>query len=533
MTTYSDEINVYNPEAIQQGIEDARDYYITSVTNDGVWVTPHDAKPVNGQAASTTRGWHIADALEYFRGTVRYIKAWLNGSTPTVRLGQDNAGHADVTPDGLEVFTDASTSVAEFGDTVRIGNPSKCRLEQGASSFRQIDKNDFTYLSIEDHRGNNDSAIIKETRFGDGSTTTFPMLNSVIAGISAIDGSNSSNTAVWNISNSYCKFSTAPSNGARLTFTYESDSDANKSFTFGSRTQNSTIGSLSFSEGEDNTAAGYASHAEGVGNSALGEQSHVEGGATVAKGSYSHAEGFYAIARGKSSHAEGDNTQANGYSSHAEGYYCTAESSSHAEGHYSEANGGASHAQNYFTIAAKNAQTTLGTYNKEDTSATTTHPSGTAGYGKYAAIIGNGTSDSARSNALAVTWAGDVECGKVNGVDVTAIGTVKSNALSAKSIPNNGWTSAGSVTLEAGTWVVTYGGQFDNNASGLRGVLLNTSATVTRYAVTITAASGSATRENGVLVLTPAAQTTYNLYAYQSSGSALNFTGYIQAVRLK
>ena len=147
--------------------------------------------------------------------------------------------------------------------------------------------------------------------------------------------------------------------------------------------------------------------------------------------------------------------------------------------------------------------------------------------------IGNGTADDARSNALAVTWDGDVECGKVNGVDVTAIGTVKSNALSAKSIPNNEWTSAGSVTLEAGTWVVTYGGQFDNNASGLRGVLLNTSATVTRYAVTIPAASGSATRENGVLVLTPAAQTTYNLYAYQSSGSALNFTGYIQAVRLK
>lgn len=119
------EMSIFDPDStIDAGIEDAGSKatnYITSVDNDGIWVTPSDAKPVNGAAASTTRGWHIAEALEYFIGTVRYIKAWVNGPVPTVRLGQDSAGHTDVTPDGMEVFTDATTSAASFGSESRVG----------------------------------------------------------------------------------------------------------------------------------------------------------------------------------------------------------------------------------------------------------------------------------------------------------------------------------------------------------------------------------------------------------------------------
>lgn len=61
------------------------------------------------------------------------------------------------------------------------------------------------------------------------------------------------------------------------------------------------------------------------------------------------------------------------------------------------------------TRAASSNQTALGRWNVEDAS------------GDYALVIGNGTS-TARSDALTVDWDGNVECGTVNGVDVTKLG---------------------------------------------------------------------------------------------------------------
>ena len=130
---------------------------------------------------------------------------------------------------------------------------------------------------------------------------------------------------------------------------------------------------------------------------------------TYTIGLYAFAEGYGTRANGGGSHAEGTDTTASGSSSHAEGIDATASGmSSHAEGNNTTASGGYSHAQNYGTIAAKTAQTTLGTYNIEDTSTTTTHPSETTSYGQYAVIVGNGT-NSQRSNALTVDWSGNTD----------------------------------------------------------------------------------------------------------------------------
>ena len=91
-------------------------------------------------------------------------------------------------------------------------------------------------------------------------------------------------------------------------------------------------------------------------------------------------------------HAEGHRTIASGSGSHAEGYYTTASSSySHAEGYNTEAKTPYSHAANYYTKASASYQTAIGKYNKESTTETD----------KF--IIGNGTSDTARSNCLRVT----------------------------------------------------------------------------------------------------------------------------------
>ena len=101
---------------------------------------------------------------------------------------------------------------------------------------------------------------------------------------------------------------------------------------------------------------------------------------------------------GDYSHAEGSTTTASGYSSHAEGLYTTASGDySHAEGRRTKASGKYSHAQGKFNI--------------EDTS------------NIYADIIGNGTSDTARSNATTVDWngnawfAGDVYTGSTSGTN--------------------------------------------------------------------------------------------------------------------
>lgn len=176
----------------------------------------------------------------------------------------------------------------------------------------------------------------------------------------------------------------------------------------------------SHSEGDTTTAKGYASHSEGYYTTAKGYASHSEGYTTTAGGDRSHSEGNSTNANGYASHAEGGNTTANGSVSHAEGSCTVAEKAgahaegdhtnanggvSHAEGGYTNANGYGSHAEGDHTIASANFSHVQGKYNIEDTN------------NKYAHIVGNGTSDTARSNAHTVDWngnawfAGDIKVG--------------------------------------------------------------------------------------------------------------------------
>ena len=127
-----------------------------------------------------------------------------------------------------------------------------------------------------------------------------------------------------------------------------------------------TIGTNAFAEGYATKASGEGSHAEGRITKASGEGSHAEGYYTIASGSYSHAEGSSTTASGVGAHAEGIRTEASGYHSHAEG------SDTIASGYYS-------HAQGKYNIS-------------NDT---------------YADVIGNGTSDTKRSNAYTMDWSGN------------------------------------------------------------------------------------------------------------------------------
>ena len=136
---------------------------------------------------------------------------------------------------------------------------------------------------------------------------------------------------------------------------------------------------------------------------AIGDYSHAEGYVTTASGDYSHAEGNNTKAFGGKSHAEGHSTNATGEMSHAEGYGTTASGAfSHAEGISTTASGVRSHAQNGYTTARGYQQTAIGTYNIAQGTTTSKVAS------DFAFIIGNGTADNERANALTVDWAGNV-----------------------------------------------------------------------------------------------------------------------------
>ena len=165
----------------------------------------------------------------------------------------------------------------------------------------------------------------------------------------------------------------------------------------------------------DGTVIAHLGYGEGQAQTGTAEAPYYSLGVryehpSYAIGNYSLIEGHNNVASGYASHAEGDGCIAQGHNSHAEGGGSEAIGNiSHAEGIETAANGAGSHAQNESTIATKRAQTAIGTYNVEENSTTTTHPSGNVNYGEYLLIAGNGTANNNRSNALAVKWDGDVE----------------------------------------------------------------------------------------------------------------------------
>ena len=179
-------------------------------------------------------------------------------------------------------------------------------------------------------------------------------------------------------------------------------------------------------------AKGKTSHVEGLNCLALGDFSHAEGDVTIAEGIDSHAEGYSTEATGGCSHAEGNNTKATSDGSHAEGRdsmacaeYAHAEGDStvanaycsHAEGTCTTATGYYSHAEGFHTVAGYTYQHAQGKYNDNKK--------------ENLLEVGNGTSDTARSNALELTEEGkltvsdDIVNG--NGVSLDSIDAMITN----------------------------------------------------------------------------------------------------------
>ena len=303
--------------------------------------------------------------------------------------------------DGVEIYRD-NVSVAEYGETTRIGDADKAHINIGSAEFELISGEGTESLSIK--VGKREQNI----REYHADTTISSVPYSYTASYTPKENSI---RVLRGDGNSY----NPPPGEDSYSFTNESGS---KTITI---TDSRLVGhgfgvvyigtdfiSISFVGGDRSTAVGARSLAWGESANAIGKNSSALGYRVYANGPESHAEGFKSTASGDSSHAEGYNSTASGDSSHAEGYNSTASGYfSHAEGDSSIASGDFSHAQNLYTIAQGLYQTALGTFNIADTVS--------------ALILGNGTGDSNRSNALTVDWNGNVTCGTVNGVDVTNI----------------------------------------------------------------------------------------------------------------
>ena len=156
------------------------------------------------------------------------------------------------------------------------------------------------------------------------------------------------------------------------------------------------IGIYSLAMGFKTEASGNYSFAQGSRTKATGGYSFASGRESEASGSYSIATGMYTVAKGAYSHAEGFQSKANETSSHAEGVMTQASATgAHSEGGNTVAKGYFSHVEGYSTKASGEYQHVQGKYNIEDTE------------NKYAHIVGNGTSDTKRSNAHTLDWNGN------------------------------------------------------------------------------------------------------------------------------
>ena len=131
---------------------------------------------------------------------------------------------------------------------------------------------------------------------------------------------------------------------------------------------------------------------------ALGDRATAEGIGTEASGNYAHAQGYQTTASGNQSTAMGYSTTASADGATAMGNGATASgANSIAGGYNTTASGAVSTAIGTNTQATQQAQLATGKYNKTNNDALV--------------MVGNGTSGSARSNALEVLLNGDVIAG--------------------------------------------------------------------------------------------------------------------------
>ncbi|MEM9823773.1 MAG: hypothetical protein AAF985_22000, partial [Bacteroidota bacterium] len=159
------------------------------------------------------------------------------------------------------------------------------------------------------------------------------------------------------------------------------------------------LGSFTTASANSATALGNESEATAYISTAMGNSTKASGSESTAMGYYSEASGNQSTAMGNNSKATGAISTAMGNSTKASGYTST------TMGHDTEASGKTATALGHQTKAPSYAETVLGTYNTDYTPANTN----SFDANDRLLVVGNGTADNSRSDALIVHKSGDTQ----------------------------------------------------------------------------------------------------------------------------
>ena len=302
-----------------------------------------------------------------------------NGLLPMMTLDNDSLDF-----NVINTTTGTYNNVASFGSTaIVIGEESNANLHLTFNNLSMVDKDGTKFFEVGDDRNADGIATMKHTAtvtVNSAGSATVIVESNISSIVSVYADSVQLSSSKYSFNNRTVTINGFTANSVKYIEITYTTRDSIIYLTVGSREASGNIGNYSIAEGADVIAGGYASHAEGNATTASGFVSHAEGNATTAGGYASHAEGYATTASGFTSHAEGEATTASGWNSHAEGVRTT------ASGDYSHAGGRR-------TVADGNCMTAVGKYNTENS-------------GK-AFVVGNGTSDTARSDAFTVDWDGN------------------------------------------------------------------------------------------------------------------------------
>lgn len=364
--------------------------------------------------AGDTRSLYVTERTVYTDGTFEYTTPSLSSSYEAAKQAYNEAqnakkvatnfmsadsmgvmvadlrngsGQTPSDPSGRNVLIDSDSVdirngrdvLASFGSTAVIGQEGESQVQIDYNSLQMIDKEGNTFFIVSDLRDRSGVATVEES-FVRYNTTMLTFRAIEIVDVIA-DGTTLSNT----------DYSLGP-NGQDVTInvsyeeviiTYTTNRIVT-AYTLGDRLNNRRVGANS-------VAMGRLLIASGPFAVALGSNTEAGGRSSLASGVHTKALGNNSAAFGSTGIATGFGSAAFGYGGNANGMF------SFVDGEDNVANGRNSHAMGRGTIAQQESQTVMGRYNEADSR------------NKNALIIGNGASDSDRSNAFSVDWDGCVE----------------------------------------------------------------------------------------------------------------------------
>lgn len=438
-----------------------------------------------------------------------YVQSHLSLTNDGLYVLKDGSGwKVLIKNNGVEILDGTGNSVAEYGASVRIG--------QNANGYSRTEIADSGMSII--HRADNSDSMLAKFGYGPTINEADQTVNDAYFSLGADRNARGQLSISAGVA--------SHANGAGSIATgYESTADGHYSATFGHQTYSG--GASSFSIGENSNATGTYAFAGGY-------WARVNGTNAIGFGDYIKANYDNQAAFG--THNDNKSTNlfeiGNGADSSAPSNAFEVDTSGNVN-----IPSGAKYKINGTNLAASDvgALPTRPTSIEFQPSSSSSNNGGFIDF-HYNQSTADYTSRIIEGASGVLTITGGL---RINNHS-SNIGTVKVANAAATTVNNNTNTNLTSLSLEAGTWVITAGVRFPSNATGLRRMNVATSSGSANADVQLMAVNGGSTQLAYTLIVSPTATTTYYLNCYQNSGSNLSLSAgggenglnFIRAVRI-